>query len=135
MVNSIGLLEDGDLLVSSPGHPRFDKDGSSETESDPNRDGEDSDGEDDTEEVGPTYREGSHNPLDILITGLNQSGANLYGSGDPASRKRASTLLRASSVESICEPKCCKVIEDVMGALLGKFRLDESKMVKLGPAT
>ena len=72
MVNSIGLLEDGDLLVSSLGRPRFDKDWSSETESDPDRDGdgEDSD-EDDAEEVGPTYREGSHNPLDISITGLN----------------------------------------------------------------
>ena len=37
-------------------------------------------------------------------------------------------------MESVTEPKCHKVIEDVMGALLGKFRPDESKMVKLGPA-
>ena len=43
MVNSIGLLEDGDLEASSPGRPRFDKlyDGSSETETQPKRDEED----------------------------------------------------------------------------------------------
>ena len=72
MVNSIGLLEDEDLLVSSPGAPRHDKsyDGKySEEESDPEGDGEDSDGINDAEEVGPTYREGSYNPFDISLTG------------------------------------------------------------------
>ena len=101
MVNSIGLLEDGDLEPSCPGHSKLDRlyDGKySGTETDPEGDGEDSDDVNDTEEVGPTYREGSYNPLDISLTGLTRSGANLFGSGDPASRKLSSTLLRASSV-------------------------------------
>ena len=73
MVNSIGLLEDGDLEPSSPGHPKLDRsyDGKySGTETDPEGDGEDSDDVDGVEEVGPTYRERSYNPLDISITGL-----------------------------------------------------------------
>ena len=137
MVNLIGLLEDGDLEPSSPGRPKVDKlyDGKySDSESDPEGDGEDRDEVDDKEEVGPTLRDWDYNPLDISISGPSRSGVNLFGSGDPASRKRSSTPLRASSVESICEPKCRKGIEDIMGALLGKFGPDESKMVKLGPA-
>ena len=35
-------------------------------------------------------------------------------------------------VESVREPKRRKVIEDIMGVLLGNFGPDESKMVKLG---
>ena len=137
MVNSIGLLEDGDLEPSSPGRPRFDNEDLgkySNSESDPEGEGEDRDEADDDEEVGPTLRDWDDNPLDISISGPSRSGANLSGSGDPASRKRSSTLLRASSMESVTEPKRRKVIEDVMGALLGKFGPDESKMVKLGPA-
>ena len=89
MVNSIGLLEDGDLEPSSPGNPKLDRSYGkySEAETDPEGDGEDSDNAYDMEEVGPTYKERSYNPLNISITGLNQSGANLFGSGDPASRK------------------------------------------------
>ena len=90
MVNSIGLLEDVDLEPSSPGNLKLDRSYNgkySGTETDPEGDGEDSDNAYDAEEVGPTYKERSYNPLDISITGLNQSGANLFGSGDPSSRK------------------------------------------------
>ena len=132
MVNSIGMLE-----PSSPGRPRFDNEELgkySNSESDPEGDGEDRDEADDDEEVGPTLRDWDGNPLDISFSGPSGSGANPSGSGDPASRKRSSTPLRAASVESIREPKHRKVMEDVMGALLGKFGPDESKMVKLGSA-
>ena len=95
---------------------------------------EDSDGYNDAEEVRPTYRESSYGPLDISLTDLTQSGANLQGSGDAALRKRSSTPLRASSVESASEPKRRKVLADIMSSLLGKTGPDESKMVTLGPA-
>ena len=73
MVNSIGLLEDGDLEASSPGRPKFDKlyDGYSETETEPEGDREDSDKADGEEEVGPTFRERDYSPLDISISGLS----------------------------------------------------------------
>ena len=90
MVNSIGLLEDEDFQVSSPGAPRHDRsyDGKySGEETDPEGDGEDSDEVNDAEEVEPTHREGTYNPFDISLTGQTQSGANLSGSGDAASRK------------------------------------------------
>ena len=107
MVNSIGLLEDGDLEPSSPGRPKFDKEYGkySDSESDSEGEGEDRDEADDEEELGPTLRDWDDNPLNISISGPSRSGANLFGSGDPASRKRASTLLRASSMECIREPK------------------------------
>ena len=71
MVNSIGLLEDEDTLLSSPGVPRrenlYERENSSE-DSAPEGDREDSEGYDDAEEVGPTHREGSYNPFDIALT-------------------------------------------------------------------
>ena len=51
MVNSIGLLEDGDLEPSSPGRPKFDKEYGkySDSESDSEGEGEDRDEADDEE--------------------------------------------------------------------------------------
>ena len=137
MVNVDGFLEDEDTQLSSPESWKRDKsfDGENSFEdSVPKGDGEDSDGYHDVEEVRSTYRDLSYELFDISHTDLPRSGVNLHGSGDAASRKRSSTPLRASSVESASEPKHRKVMEDVMGALLGKFGPDESKMVTLGHA-
>ena len=65
MVNSIGLLEDEDTQLSSPGAPRQDKsyDGEDSFESIPEGDEEDSDGYNDAEEVRPTYWESFYGHL------------------------------------------------------------------------
>ena len=100
MVNPDGLLEDED--ISSPGSRRQDKSHDKENsfqDSIPEGDEEDSDGYNDAEEIRPTYRESSYEPFNISHSDLPQSGANLHGSGDAASRKRSSTSLRASLVE------------------------------------
>ena len=72
MVNSIGLLENEDTQLSSPGALRQDKlyDGEDSFESIPEGHKEDSDGYNDAEEVRPTYRESSYGPLDISLTDL-----------------------------------------------------------------
>ena len=92
MVNPDGFLEDEDTQLSSPGSQKQDKsyDGENSFEdSIPEAEGdrEDSDWYNDAEEIRLTYRESSYEPLNISLTDLNQSGANLQGSGDAASRK------------------------------------------------
>ena len=81
MVNSIGLLEDEDTQISSPGALRQDKsyDGEDSFESIPEGDKEDSDGYNDAEEVRLTYRESSYGPLDISLTHRRIRGPFLGG--------------------------------------------------------
>ena len=135
MVNPDGFLEDEDMEFSSPRSRRHDtsfnhNDSQDESvhDGDHQRDTEnESDGDDDVKEIGPSYPS-----INIAYAQPSQSGANI-GSEDAAHRKRSSTPLRASSVESCSDPKRRKV-KDVMNALLGRTGLDESKFVKLGPA-
>ena len=139
MVHPDGFLDEGDI-ASSPEYPPQDVDEEEEdmgkysdagSEDEYGQDGED---EDDGEEVTPTYKDWEDDLPNIPSTEPAGSEANPSGSGESASRKRSPTPVRLASVESIPDPKCRKVMEDVMGALLGKFRPDESKMVKLGSA-
>ena len=138
MVSPTGFLDDADIASSPPpcdveeddDYGKY-SDAASEPEEGYGEDSDDADGE---EEVSPTHRDWEDIPLNISITEPSGSGANPSGSGDPASRKRSSTPVRASSVESIRDPKRRRVLEDVMGALLGKIGPDESKMVHLGHA-
>ena len=137
MVHPLGLLEDGDIASSPP--PRDveedEEDIGKYSDADSEREyGQDGEEEDDEEEVTPTYRDWGDDLLNISSTKPTRSKANPSGSGDPASKKRSSTPVRSASVESIRDPKRRKVMEDVMGALLGKIGPDESKMIHLGPA-
>ena len=133
MVNPNGYLEDEDLEFSSPRSLRqhdtsFNPDDSqdeSDHDGDHQRDTEnESDDDDDVEEIGPTFPS-----INVIHAQPSQSGANI-GSEDAAQRKRSSTPLRASSVESCSDPKRRKVIKDVMSSLLGKTWLDEFKFFK-----
>ena len=91
MVNSDGFLEEEDTQVSSPrncGHDTsFPRDDSWD-DSDPGGDENDSDGDDDAEEMGPT-----HASFNISHIEQTRSGANFTGSGEAAQRKRSSTPL------------------------------------------
>ena len=111
MVNPDGFLEDEDTQFSSPRSRRHDRSFNREESYEdnvPEGDEDDSDGEDDAMEIGPTLPD--YDPFNISHSGPPRSGANLTGSGEAASRKRSSTPLRASSVESGSEPKRCKVV-------------------------
>ena len=124
MVHPLGLLEDGDIASSPP--PRDveedEEDIGKYSDADSEREyGQDGEEEDDEEEVTPTYRDWGDDLLNISSTEPTRSKANPSGSGGPASMKRSSTPVRSASVESIRDPKCRKVMEDVMGALLGKI--------------
>ena len=94
MVNSDGFLEEEDTQVSSPrnrGHDTsFPRDDSWD-DSDPGGDENDSDGDDDAEEMGPTLP--THDPFNISHIVSTRSGANLTGSGEAAQRKRSSMPL------------------------------------------
>ena len=132
MVHPSGFLDEGDI-ASSPEHPPQDE---VEEDEDAGKysDGQDGEDEDEGEEVTPTYKDGEDNLPNIPSTEPAGSEANPSGSGESASRKRSPTPVRSASVESIPDPKRRKVMEDVMGVLLGKSGSDESKQIHLGRA-
>ena len=83
MVNPDGFLEDEDTQLSSPRSRRdrlYDRDNSFE-DSIPEGDEDDSDGINDVEEIRPTYREPSYEPLDISLAGPSRSGVTFLDLG------------------------------------------------------
>ena len=133
MVHPLGLLEEGDI-ASSPEYPPLDdveedEDAGKYSDADyrsEDKDCQDGEDEDDGEEVAPTCKDWEDDLPNIPSTEPARSKANPSGSGDPASKKRSPTLVRSASVESIPDPKRRKVMEDVMGALLGKIGPNDS---------